>query len=121
MAERAFSTRASARPHPHIDDPTRARIEAAAERLIALLDELDAASEDMEEDDFGGGDVNDEGEPSLGWGVGIQITAEGYAYLQAQDLEDDDCDDEESDNGIADSGGVQEQHGYAPCVPAEVE
>lgn len=120
MAERAFSTRADARPHPLIDDRSRARLEAAVERLIAMLDAYDALIEDLEEDDFGGGDVNDEGEPSLGW-VWAQITAEGYAYLQAQDLEDDDCDDQESDNGIADNGGVQEQQGYVPCVPAEVE
>lgn len=44
----------------------RSRIEAAVEGLLGLLDELDASDADREEDDFGGGDINDEGEPSLG-------------------------------------------------------
>lgn len=50
-----------------ITPPMRRQIEQAIEGLLGLLDAFDSPSDDLEEDDFGGGDILDEGEPELGW------------------------------------------------------
>lgn len=77
----------------------RERIEASLHEIIAILDAIDAADEDMEEDDPGGGDVLDEGEPndwdnepSLGAPeahYALCCSQESWARGGSEDLEDE--------------------------------
>jgi hypothetical protein len=75
----------------------RRRIENEVELRIAFLDALDAAGEDLEEED-GGCEVEDlRGEPSLGWAADGQL---GDYHLACCDSEGGgDVDDEEDDPG----------------------
>lgn len=88
--------------------PPRHRIEAAIEALISLLDATEP-DHDLEpslgwnpygEPDLEGDDADLE--PWLGWTTTM-------AHGSVTDAELDDCDDEPGDNGIADSGGQEEQ------------
>jgi len=82
----------------HVDAHMRQRLEAAVERLLAILDALD-----------GDPDL----EPSLGW-------TKTHAYGSDLDLEDehdgvepDEDFEDADDDGIADADGLAEQFGSA--------
>jgi|tagenome__1003787_1003787.scaffolds.fasta_scaffold20453163_1 hypothetical protein len=68
---------------------------------------LPGYADDREEENEHGGDVNDEGEPSLG----ARINDHDQRGWTSGDLSDREVGD---DNGIADEGGAQEQgYGFA--------
>lgn len=73
-----------------IDAALRRRIEAAIDRMIETLDALDAPAEDLEDDDPGGGDVDD-GEELDG------ADREGDEADQEGAVDDEPCDDDERD------------------------
>jgi hypothetical protein len=103
-----------------LDAPDRSRIEALVEGLIGYLDSLDT-DPDLEEDDFGGGDVNDEPhdeepdrEPSLGWANDTEQVSSRSFFGNATDLEAEHDGSEPDDDGIGDMDGLQEQTNGEP-------
>jgi hypothetical protein len=106
--------RANARTMPGDTRLLRARLAAAAERIIAALDALDAPEEDRED----GFDAEEEiGEPSLGSTGDMHQDVAWATTCSDADLEHDDAEL----SGIADEGGYGEQLAGEPSLGATLD
>jgi hypothetical protein len=103
--------RAKARTMPDDNRQLRARLAAAAERIIIALDALDAPEEDLED----GHDAEEEiAEPSLGSTNDVHQEAAWQNTYRDADLEHDDAEL----IGIGDEDGLKEQTVGEPSLGA---